>query len=500
LSRHFDAVIIGAGLAGLSCAAVLARAGARVAVLEKNSRPGGYAVSYTSKWHRFDIAIQALGGCDREGVIFGLFKDLGVEDQIRFLPCEPARLYYFYDDETPWEQSGFTARLIDSLSVRFPAYRSVITQCYDIWAGILAELENASQKGSDNVAFGFSKSYPMLARYSGYTVKGFFDELAVPDELRMLMTARSGYCMLPIERLSLVGFACTEMTYSKGAWMVEGGVEQIPRLLVKTVQDNGGIIMRRARVVKIHTARGGVTGVETKKGDLFKSNCVVMASSVRPGLRLLLDRADLLPGRFSRRLDAMETSGSYYISYYSIPEDAAGGLHPNIEVTGINMSLPLASSPDTFYMLIPSLIDPSSAPPGRHCLCLSLPCPAGYTMDRHGRKACRMSLEKIAVEKFPALRGKMTHLFDLGPRQLETISGNPEGAAYGWVQSPEQSGIRRLGIKTPITGLYLAGQWSMPGGGIAGVITSGRLCARTVLKDNTFASVEPFESTTGISG
>ena len=491
MSRHFDTVIIGAGLAGLSCAAVLARAGARVAVLEKNSRPGGYAVSYTLKGHRFDIAIQALGGCDRDGVVYGLFKDLGVEDQIRFLPCEPARVYYFENDKFFWEQSGFSSRLIDSLSVRFPKYRSVITHCYDIWAGILAELENASQKRSDNVAFGFSRSFPILTRYSGYTVKEFFDELAVPDQLRTLMAARSGYCMLPIERLSLVGFACTEMTYSRGAWMVEGGVEQIPRLLVKTAQVNGGIIMRRARAVKIHTAMGEVRGVETNKGDLFKSNCVVMASSVRPGLRLLLDRADLLPVRFSRRLDAMETSGSYYISYYSIPEDAARGLHPNIEVTGINMSLPLAFSPDTFYMLIPSLIDPSSAPPGRHCLCLSLPCPAGYAMDRHGRNSCRISLEQIAVEKFPALRGKMTHLFDLGPGQLETISGNPGGAAYGWVQSPEQSGIRRLGIKTPITGLYLAGQWTMPGGGIAGVITSGRLCAQTILKDKTFVSVEP---------
>ena len=69
INKKFDSVIIGGGLAGLTCAALLAKAGLKVVVLEKNSRLGGYAVSYTVKGHRFDIAIQALGGCDRYGVI-----------------------------------------------------------------------------------------------------------------------------------------------------------------------------------------------------------------------------------------------------------------------------------------------------------------------------------------------------------------------------------------------------------------------------------------------
>jgi prolycopene isomerase len=197
----------------------------------------------------------------------------------------------------------------------------------------------------------------------------------------------------------------------------------------------------------------------------------------------MLDRPVLLSDRFVRRLGTMQTSGSYYIAYYSVPVDAVDGLFPNSEILDIDMPSPLPWTPNAYYMLIPSLIDPSAAPPGRHCLCLSIPCPTGYTMGREGRRNCRRFLEQTALNRFPQLKDKMTHLFELAPEHLETISNNTGGSAYGWLQTPEQSGIRRLNIKTPVPGLYLAGHWTMPGGGIAGVVTSGKLCAQMILKD-----------------
>ena len=137
----------------------------------------------------------------------------------------------------------------------------------------------------------------------------------------------------------------------------------------------------------------------------------------------------------------------------------------------------------TWYMMIPSLVDPTAAPAGSHCLCLSVPCRSGSRLGTAGRLKCRRFLEQAATDRFLQLKGEMTFLFDLAPEHFELLSGNPSGSAYGWAQTPEQSGIRRLNIKTPIQGLYLAGHWTMPGGGIAGVITSGRICADTILRN-----------------
>jgi len=68
------------------------------------------------------------------------------------------------------------------------------------------------------------------------------------------------------------------------------------------------------------------------------------------------------------------------------------------------------------------------------------------------------------------------------PLTLERYTANFEGAAYGWEQSPNQVGPRRLSPRTPIENLYLAGHWTFPGGGIASVTVSGRIAAQEVLR------------------
>jgi prolycopene isomerase len=103
-------------------------------------------------------------------------------------------------------------------------------------------------------------------------------------------------------------------------------------------------------------------------------------------------------------------------------------------------------------------------------------------------------LEQAVEKRFPQLRNRLTFLFDLGPDQLEKTTGNPGGSAYGWAQTPQQAGIKRLNLKTPVPGLYLAGQWTMPGGGIAGVVTSGRLCAQAILHLHEKSEVHPAAS------
>jgi phytoene dehydrogenase-like protein len=482
-AEHYGVIIIGAGLAGLSCAALLARAGRRVVVLDKNNRPGGYAVCYTVKGHRFDIAVQAIGGCGAEGPVFKLLQDLHIENSVRFLPCEPARAYYTTDNDEPWRQPGAWQVIVHDVCERFPDFSESIKTCYRIWSGILRELTTLAGHGAAGAAFEFSRCCPLLARYGSYTVQEFLDEQGLPGELQKLLAARAGYCMLPPQRLSVVGFACTEMTYGDGAWLIEGGIQRLCEILAGAIQASGGSVELKTRASGIITENGGIKAVQAADGSVYKGACVVVASAVGPAFEQLLDNPELLPGRYKKKLAAMEQTGSYYIAYYSVPAEAVEGLPPNSEIEQNLGPVFETWSPDVYYMLIPSLVDLSAAPAGFHCLCLSLPCPAGYILGAEGKLRCRSMLEQAVSSRFPQLKDKLTRLFELGPQQLASMSCNPAGAAYGWAHIPEQSGVKRLAIKTPVPGLYLAGHWTMPGGGIAGVITSGRLCAQAILKD-----------------
>lgn len=476
--RH-DVIVIGGGLAGLTTAALLARKGRQVLLLEKNQGLGGYARSYSSHGHRFDIATQALGGCGQGGVVHSILSELGVADKIRFLACEPARVYYLPDGSL-YSQHGFLKAQQEELVQHFPEWRAQIHRCFSVWQNLFAELEAIATLAPGQVAFHFGRRFPHLARYGRSTVHDFFKELAIPEALQMRLAARAGYAMLPLHRLSLVAFACTEMSFAKGAWMVEGGVSRLAQVLRQAIVDRGGRVRSHSRVTSLLSGEGRVAGVCCGEESLDATQVVLACA----GGDLLATLPDL-PAKYLARRQGLEPSGSYFISYYQVPAASVAGLAANIEVWPASAPAAAGSRDEmeVYYLLIPSLVERTSAPAGYHSLCLSVPLPPGQSPDRAQRRRLRQRLEEEVGRRFPQLRGALRFLFELAPEHLQLMTDNPGGAAYGWAQTPAQAGVHRPGNKTPLAGLYLAGHWTMPGGGIAAVMTSGRLCAGAVLQD-----------------
>ena len=86
--RDFDAVVIGAGNAGLTAAATLQRAGVSTLLIERHNVPGGCATSFRRGRFEFETALHQLSGLGHEGQAFslrGLFDALGVSDRIEFV-------------------------------------------------------------------------------------------------------------------------------------------------------------------------------------------------------------------------------------------------------------------------------------------------------------------------------------------------------------------------------------------------------------------------------
>ncbi len=93
----WDAVVIGSGLGGLSCAAYLCAAGKRTLVLEAHYVAGGNSQVFRrgrhGKHYEFDVGIHYIGECGKEGSITRILRGCGLEDRIRFRPPRPARLH-----------------------------------------------------------------------------------------------------------------------------------------------------------------------------------------------------------------------------------------------------------------------------------------------------------------------------------------------------------------------------------------------------------------------
>lgn len=473
---RFDTAIVGAGVAGLTAAACLATAGRSVLVLEKNRRLGGYAATFEKDGHHFDIATQALGGLGPGGQLTTILGELGIADRVDALHCEPARVYTFPGMDAPYVQHGSWQAQRDALAERFPEHAVAIGNAFAIMRDIFEELMSLSQDSS-GAKFSFIKRCPTLASRHDQTVQAFMDELGFPPELAQLFAARAGYQMLDANEISLVGFACNEMTFGHGAYMIRGGVARLVEALAGCIQDHGGTILRGRSVLALRESADGFAIDAGPTTHL--AGRIIWAGSIP---RLERAGRELLPESFWNRVTSLRMSGSYYIVYCSAPATLVDGLHrqralfPNMEY--------IDEHGRPWYLLIPSLVDRSMAPEGSHCVCLSEPLAPGEQPDRAACRVLRSRLLDMLAAAVPAMAGQVTPLFALNPRSLEAMTRNPGGAAYGWAQIPAQSGFRRLNMTTPKRGLYLTGHWSMPGGGLAAAMISGRLCATTILEDS----------------
>ena len=86
-----------------------------------------------------------------------------------------------------------------------------------------------------------------------------------------------------------------------------------------------------------------------------------------------------------------------------------------------------------------------------------------------------------ANDQLPGLKEHLLFVDAGSPETMERYTLNHQGAAYGWQVTPEQVGPNRIANQSPLQGLYFAGHWSRPGGGIYGVCVSGMLAAQQVL-------------------
>ena len=92
--RIYDSIVIGSGMGGLTAAALLARKGWRVLLLEKEKQVGGYVVSFKRGGFTFDATGAFVGGCQEGGEFYHILKEIGAQEEIEFIPIHHIRNMY----------------------------------------------------------------------------------------------------------------------------------------------------------------------------------------------------------------------------------------------------------------------------------------------------------------------------------------------------------------------------------------------------------------------
>jgi phytoene desaturase len=487
----YDAIVIGGGFGGLSAAALLARAGRSVLLLERHDRVGGYGHSFRRSRYRFDSAVHLVGGCAPAGAPGGglvahLLGTLGLLERAPLERVEPvyAALYPDLALRAPGELDAF----VEAHAARFPAsaagLRSFIEECLRI----RAELELAGEAAATGTPAAALERLPTLRRHRRSTLERVLGEHLSDPRARAALATLWPYLGLPPSRASFLYFATLLLSYvADGACYCRGTFQTLADQLAGAIEARGGEVLLRAEVRRILVEEGRARGVVLENGQRIAASAVVSNADLRQTALELVGR-EHFPARWLERLQRLEPSVSAFVVYGATSLDLRGlGLaHETFCFPGFDhdqsYARARAGDPAWLTLTVPTLADRDLAPPGEH-LFVATTLLDYEPAERWRRDKERLTERLLALAEgiVPGLRAATTFCEGGTPRTMERYTRNGAGALYGFALSPDQVGPGRPAAATPLPGLTLAGHWTQPGGGVYGVLASGVEAARLVL-------------------
>jgi prolycopene isomerase len=482
---EFDVVVVGAGLGGISAAALLAKEGQRVVVFEQADAPGGYAHAFVRGPYTFDPAVHVFPQGHDGALPDAVLRYLGVRDRCRLIPFE--RNYTAVYPDLVVDAPFGLDEYIEAHQRLFPEHAEAIDRFVRACRDVHHQAHNLPpQLGLAGLAAAAEEN-PALFRYLRATLAEVLDEHFDDVRVKGVMSAIWPYPGAPPSRLSFVTYATTLSVYLDGAFYCAGSFQSLVDAFVTAIEQHGGELVLGAHVDRIVVEGSRVRGVVLRDGTEVGAATVVSNADARATFDQMVG-AEHLPARFLDRTRRMTPSLSAVIVFCGTSLDL-DSLHLGHEVfhyrsfdqERVHEDIQ-AGRPGGTWASIPTHLDPSLAPPGEHSLILSSM--ARYDIGRPWESEIERFVDELLGDferVFPGLRDSITYLESASPLTMERYCLNQQGAAYAWENIPSQTGGKRSPHVTPVDGLFLSGHWTQPGSGSLRALVSGVHTAQMVL-------------------
>ncbi|HVS62396.1 MAG TPA: NAD(P)/FAD-dependent oxidoreductase [Thermoanaerobaculia bacterium] len=330
----FDYIVVGAGLAGISCAAALSKMGKRVLVLEQHYVPGGFAQTFRRKAWVWDVGIH-LSGQVGPGHEYGRTLDYLTEGRLGWGALGEPYDRYYWPDGFRFDYYSDLERYRDELLEAFPEERQAI----DKWHVLVREV------GETIVPYFMSRGVPRLAarfvqgsarRFFGTRSQQVLDELTSNERLKAVLCGQWFYIGSPPSESAIGNQAFVPYHFSAGAQYPVGGANALVDELLETVTRAGGWTRIRADVEQILVSKGRAIGVRVA-GQRGGPSEDILARRVVSAIGVRSTVTRLLPPRYrsrpwAERIAALKPSCAHVCIFLGFDGDIerAGATRANI--------------------------------------------------------------------------------------------------------------------------------------------------------------------------
>jgi len=500
---HWDAIVIGSGMGGMAAAAALSNVGHKVLLLEQYQTLGGLTHSFSREGFTWDAGIHYLSGI-APGELERDLLDWLSETPISFVSMGAVYDNLHIGDAPPLALSRPYEAQERDLKDRFPDE----TQAIEAWTAALREGREAMHKIFPTRAMpellGTALQWwngRAIRRWCERTTQEVMDEVTDNADLKAAFASQWGDHGGRPGKASFAMHALISASYLEdGSWYPVGGGAAFAEHILPTISACGGEARAGVRVETLLFEGDRVVGVRTADGDEFRADVVISDIGARETVNNLLP-ADSGQDDWITEIRSLPPSIAHFSLFLGFEGDVknAGAtrsnhwIYPTGEVDVLWTNAPNGAPPSMFVSFA-SIKDPSHDPgPSQKHAGEMLAWTEWSVVEKWAETASgargdcfrsfKARVEDAMFEQFATYFPELAELVVF--RELATplattaITGHYQGAFYGLDVTPERVMSGALRAKTPIEGLFLAGQ-DVASPGIPGALWGGMLAAASV--------------------
>ena len=522
--RHFDTIIIGSGVGGLSAAICLSRAGQKVLVLEQHDVPGGWCHSFYLNGHRFTPGVHYVGLLEKGQSTAQLYEALGIANDLTFFRMNPSAYEHAYIGDERFHFPGNFDDLIVALVERFPKEEKNIKKYLNLVRKVSEELQLLPNVEGFWQHLTIPYRTKHMGKYALFSLKRVIDWHIEDPLLKKILNIQFGDHGLAPAKASFPLHCAVMDHYFNGGFYPCGGGGAIVKAMTTAIKKNGGDVKTKQtfkRILLEGKKKKTAIGVEMESGEKLFAKRIISNSD--PNITYLnLVGEENLSSKLNKKLKKTKYSCTSLMLFLTVDMDlkAAGidsgniWLMPNEDMDNVyeRMMIPDITNDDAFdgmFISCTTLKDPSSFDGKHHSIeaitYLDYTVFEKFKNEKEPRSKEYLEFKKLLTEKMiktlekvlPNVREHIVYK-DLGtPITNEYYINTTKGSVYGTEKKLSQIGPFAYKTKSEIKNLYLCGA-SIVSHGVAGAGYSGLQTAGEILnmKQKELLKVETHQTIT----
>jgi len=305
-------VIVGSGMGGLVCGAILSQEGYKVTVLEMNKQIGGNLQTYVRDRHIFDSGVHYVGGLEKGQNLYKIFKFLGIINHMKLekLDEDAFDKIVFQSDGKEYAFAQGYDNFIKILLKDFPEEEIAIRKYCDSIRIICDRFPLYNLRNGD---------YLEKSEYLTYDTKAYIDSLTENQRLRDVLGGNNLLYAGVADKTPFYVHALVLNSYIESSYRFVSGGSQIAKHLTRKIMEKGGIVKNRTEITKLGVTNGMVKFAETRDGIKYHADYFI--SNIHPAKTLQMTESDVIRHAYRNRVSSLENSTSIFILNITLKKD-----------------------------------------------------------------------------------------------------------------------------------------------------------------------------------